>query len=53
MGVDLEQFHPDNYNVKIKDSVGKESFFLLGVGRLAEKKGFKYYKSNNTIINKK
>ena len=43
MGVDLEQFHPDNYNVKIKDSVGKESFFLLGVGRLAEKKGIKYF----------
>ena len=42
MGVDLEQYHPDNYNGKIKDSVGKESFFLLGVGRLAEKKGFKY-----------
>lgn len=42
MGVDLKQFHPDNYNEKIKDSIGKENLLLLGVGRLAEKKGFKY-----------
>ena len=42
MGVDLEQYHPDNYNGKIKDSVGKENLLLLGVGRLAEKKGFIY-----------
>jgi len=42
MGVDLEQFHPSNYNEKIKDSIGKENLLLLGVGRLADKKGFKY-----------
>lgn len=42
MGVDLEQFHPDNYNQKLKDSMGPSDLLLLGVGRLAEKKGFKY-----------
>jgi glycosyltransferase involved in cell wall biosynthesis len=42
MGVELKQFHPDNYNEEIKASQGEENLLLLGVGRLAEKKGFKY-----------
>lgn len=42
MGVDLEDFHPDNFNAEIKASMGKENLLLLTVGRLAEKKGFKY-----------
>ena len=42
LGVDREQFHPNNYNGEIKDSIGKENLLLIGVGRLAEKKGFKY-----------
>ena len=42
MGVDLKEFHPGNYNEKFKASFGEKNLLLLGVGRLAEKKGFKY-----------
>jgi glycosyltransferase involved in cell wall biosynthesis len=42
LGVDLKQFHPNKYNKKIKESIGNGNLFLLGVGRLAEKKGFRY-----------
>ena len=42
MGVNLEEFQQDNFNQEIKNLIGKENFLLLGVGRLAEKKGFKY-----------
>jgi len=42
MGVDLKEFHPGNYNEKFKASFGEKNLLLLGVGRLADKKGFKY-----------
>lgn len=42
MGVDLKEFHPGNYNEKFKAPFGEKNLLLLGVGRLAEKKGFKY-----------
>ena len=42
MGVDLKEFHPGNYNEKFKAAFGEKNLLLLGVGRLAEKKGFKY-----------
>ena len=42
MGVDLKKFHPGNYNEKFKAAFGEKNLLLLGVGRLAEKKGFKY-----------
>ena len=42
MGVDLKKFHPGNYNEKFKASFGEKNLLLLGVGRLADKKGFKY-----------
>ena len=42
MGVDLIQFNKKNYNHDIKKSIGPESFLLLGVGRLAQKKGFEF-----------
>ena len=42
MGVDLVQFNKNNYNQDIKNSMGPESLLLLGVGRLAEKKGFEF-----------
>ena len=42
MGVDLAQFNKKNYNPDIKDSIGAESTLLLGVGRLAQKKGFEF-----------
>lgn len=42
MGVDLSEFHKGNYNQDIKNSIGNENLLLLGVGRLAEKKGFNF-----------
>jgi glycosyltransferase involved in cell wall biosynthesis len=42
MGVDLKAFQPGNYNEKLKAAFGEKNLLLLGVGRLAEKKGFKY-----------
>ena len=42
MGVDLKEFHPGNYNEKFKAPFGEKNLLLLGVGRLADKKGFKY-----------
>ena len=42
MGVDLKEFHPGNYNEKFKAAFGEKNLLLLGVGRLADKKGFKY-----------
>ena len=42
MGVDLVQFNKINYNQDIKNSIGPESLLLLGVGRLAQKKGFEF-----------
>lgn len=42
MGVDLSQFHKENYNQEIKNSIGSKNLLLLGVGRLAQKKGFNF-----------
>ena len=42
MGVDLGQFNEKNYNQDIKNSIGSENLLLLGVGRLAQKKGFEF-----------
>ncbi|MEK9628636.1 MAG: glycosyltransferase [Nitrospinota bacterium] len=42
MGVDLSQFHKGNFNQEIKNSMRPDNLLLLGVGRLAEKKGFNY-----------
>ena len=42
MGVDIQRFHPENFNQKIKEDLKIEDLFLLAVGRFAEKKGFRY-----------
>ncbi len=42
MGVDLDKFNPGNFNQELKASMGSENLLLLGVGRLALKKGFKF-----------
>ena len=42
MGVDLDKFNPENFNPKIRVSMGSENLLLLGVGRLALKKGFNF-----------
>ena len=42
MGVDLLQFNKKNYDQDIKNSLGSENLLLLGVGRLAQKKGFEF-----------
>ena len=42
MGVDLVQFNKKNYSQDIKNSMGSENLLLLGVGRLAQKKGFEF-----------
>ncbi len=42
MGVDLDKFNPENFNHEIRDSMGSENLLLLGVGRLAFKKGFNF-----------
>jgi glycosyltransferase involved in cell wall biosynthesis len=42
MGVDLDKFNPKNFNHEIRASIGSENLLLLGVGRLALKKGFNF-----------
>jgi glycosyltransferase involved in cell wall biosynthesis len=42
MGVDLDKFNPKNFNHEIRASMGSENLLLLGVGRLALKKGFNF-----------
>ena len=42
MGVDLSQFQKANFNQELKNSAGPDNLLLLGVGRLAKKKGFNY-----------
>jgi glycosyltransferase involved in cell wall biosynthesis len=42
MGVDLEKFNPENFNHEIRASMGSQNLLLLGVGRLALKKGFNF-----------
>lgn len=41
-GVDIELFHEKRKSQKLRSELGAEGLFLLGVGRFAEKKGFKY-----------
>lgn len=42
MGVDAKLFHPEKCNPAIREQLNIEDLFLLGVGRFAEKKGFRY-----------
>jgi glycosyltransferase involved in cell wall biosynthesis len=42
MGVDLDQFSPENFNQDRKTSIGTDNFLMLAVGRLALKKGFNF-----------
>lgn len=41
-GVDMDLFSENRKDPKLKASLGITGLFLLGVGRFAEKKGFKY-----------
>ena len=41
-GVDINLFHENRKDLKLKASLGVTGLFLLAVGRFAEKKGFKY-----------
>jgi glycosyltransferase involved in cell wall biosynthesis len=41
-GVDVDLFHENRKDKKLKASLGVAGLFLLAVGRFAEKKGFKY-----------
>lgn len=41
-GVDKELFHEKRRDDRLKKELGMNGIFLLGVGRFAEKKGFKY-----------
>lgn len=42
MGVDLEAFSPKKKDASIRKKLGVEGEFILTVGRMAEKKGFRY-----------
>lgn len=53
MGVDTKKFNPSNKSEKLKNELGIESFFLLFVGYISEKKGLEYLiKSMPKIIQK-
>lgn len=42
MGVDLDEFHPRNFDKTWRDQFGKKPKIILGVGRLIKWKGFEY-----------
>ena len=42
MGVDLEEFHPRNYDLSWRKQFGANPKIILGVGRLIKWKGFEY-----------
>jgi glycosyltransferase involved in cell wall biosynthesis len=50
MGVNTDLFHPNKYNATLKLDLQIEGLFLLGVGRFAEIKGFRYLISAVPII---
>lgn len=50
MGVDTDLFHPNKFNAALKLNLQIEGLFLLGVGRFAEIKGFRYLISAMPII---